>query len=70
MLLTNHLNKDLIDLRSGEQKLMDSDIANDYLGEGGFLTQLAKKLGLEVVEHNAFRKGSTDIHYLEKRLGL
>ena len=44
MLLVPHLNKDLIDLRSGEQKLMDPDIANDYLGEGGFLNKLAKRV--------------------------
>ncbi len=29
-----------------------------------------QKLHLEIMQHNAFKKGSTDIHYLEKRLGL
>ena len=29
-----------------------------------------KNLHFEIMQHNAFRKGSTDIHYLEKRLRL
>ena len=29
-----------------------------------------QNLHFEIMQHNAFRKGSTDIHYLEKRLGL
>jgi len=29
-----------------------------------------QNLHLEIMQHNAFKKGSTDIHYLEKRLGL
>jgi len=29
-----------------------------------------QNLHSEIMQHNAFRKGSTDIHYLEKRLGL
>ena len=28
------------------------------------------KLQIEIMQHNAFRGGGTDIHYLEKRLGL
>ena len=29
-----------------------------------------QNLHFEIMQHNAFKKGSTDIHYLEKRLGL
>ena len=29
-----------------------------------------KNLHFEIMQHNAFRKGITDIHYLEKRLRL
>jgi acetyl-CoA carboxylase biotin carboxylase subunit len=29
-----------------------------------------QNLHFEIMQHNAFRKGSTNIHYLEKRLGL
>ena len=28
------------------------------------------KLQIEIMQHNAFKRGGTDIHYLEKRLGL
>ena len=27
-------------------------------------------LQVEIMQHNAFKNGGTDIHYLEKRLGL
>ena len=28
------------------------------------------ELQIEIMQHNAFKRGGTDIHYLEKRLGL
>ncbi len=32
--------------------------------------QTNRDLQTEIMQHNAFKNGGTDIHYLEKRLGL
>ena len=32
--------------------------------------QTNRDLQIEIMQHNAFKNGGTDIHYLEKRLGL
>ena len=29
-----------------------------------------RDLQIEIMQHNAFKEGGTNIHYLEKRLGL
>jgi Biotin carboxylase len=32
--------------------------------------QTNRDLQIEIMQHNAFKEGGTNIHYLEKRLGL
>ena len=32
--------------------------------------QTNRDLQIEIMQHNAFKDGGTNIHYLEKRLGL
>ena len=52
--------------------LIELNGVSRFYGEDETLVKALDNIDLqvEIMQHNAFKNGGTDIHYLEKRLGL